>query len=277
MPLSPAHKHVSERETGHRWPDGRWDDAAWEDCTWDSAIEFARLGLTSAIPATHQEAEALRAASGEPPTGGSNIDDVKRGLARRYRWTSGYVVAYNFSQLWSALTKGKVAVVQGMLGAFPKGHRLRRFDPDYTGPHAVSAQRLDSTDNVWWCDPLAPYGIGYKGQWVTKSQLKVFVDAITPRGGRHLITRIKNKWVLSIHPTSGNTTREFFDYSIKDGYIVNRTTRKTGGFSASCTAPRTYTNHDPDIAQSSYRLVKITSGNYEGIYTDEKWAKEVPA
>jgi hypothetical protein len=275
MALSSTHKHISERETAHRWPDGQWDDSRWEDCSWDSAIEFARLALTSAIPATHAEAEALRDASGEPPTGGSNIDDVRRGLASRYRWTSGYTVAYNFTQLWGALSKGKVAVVQGSMGAFASSHPLRRWQPSYGGPHAVSAQRLDSTDNVWWCDPLAPAGT-YRGQWVSKANLKRFVDALTAAGGRHLIARIGLKWRVSIHPRSGARTREFFSYTVRNGVITDRVIKRTGGFSASCTAPRTYTDRDPDSGGTAYRLVKITSGAFAGIYTDAKWAKEVP-
>jgi len=273
MPLPSTHRHVSERETAHRWPDGQWDDSRWEDCSWDSAIEFARAAKTSAIPATHTEAEHLRDDAGERPTGGSNIDDVRRGLARRYRWSTGYTVAYNFSQLWAALTKGKVAVVQGSMGAFPAGHRLRRWQPSYAGPHAVCAFRLDGTDNVWWCDPLAPYGVGYKGQWVTKADLKRFVDKLTSAGGRHLIAKyLVATYKVVIHPADGKTSRKFFVYTIQNGYIVDRKTVSTGGLSASCTAPRSYTNRDPSIGGAAYSLVKLTSGYRSGQYVDAKWA-----
>lgn len=176
------HDHVSERETAHTWPDGQRDDAAWEDCTMDSAIEFARLTFRRSIPSTHREAEALRAASGEDPLGGTGIDDVIRGFKARYGWTSGYTQVSGFADLWTALKPGTAAIAQGKTGAFPAGHRLRRFDADFTGGHAVLVVRLDSQERVWWCDPLAPEG-SYQGEWVTKAELSTYVRAFA---GSHL-------------------------------------------------------------------------------------------
>ncbi|HXG40207.1 MAG TPA: hypothetical protein VNJ28_04620, partial [Candidatus Limnocylindrales bacterium] len=78
-----SHVHVSERETAHRWPDGRLDDRAWEDCRFDAGVELLRAAGHD-VPPTHAEAEAIRADSGLPPTGGSRPDDLARGVRRRY-------------------------------------------------------------------------------------------------------------------------------------------------------------------------------------------------
>src|SRR3990167_1240723 len=99
--LPASHIHVSERETGHYWPDGRWDDAKWEDCAWDVAVEWARATGHTKIPATHKEAEALRAASGEDTGSGSNVFQVRNALQRRYGISTSPPV-YGFEAIWNA-------------------------------------------------------------------------------------------------------------------------------------------------------------------------------
>lgn len=149
------HVHVSEREGAHVWPDGRLDDAAWEDCLWSSAVEWVRA-LGRAVPATHAEAEGLRAASGQGPLGGSTLDDLRRGLDARYRLAMPAPVS-GAAAVVAALEPGMAAVVTGSLGGFPAGHRLRRWQPGFTGGHAVYLER--GLDGTWlWCDPLAPVG-----------------------------------------------------------------------------------------------------------------------
>lgn len=176
MTFLPDHVHVSEREAAHIWPDGQHDDSAWEDCTFMSGVELVRLCHDAGVPATHAEGEHLRDDAGKPPLGGSNIGDLINGLKRRYGWLVGWVKAVGFTAVWSALTPGKAAAVQGSMGAFAAGHRLRRFDPPFHGGHCVFVVRADSSDRVWWCDPLAPVGT-YRGEWVSKSELKAFVSA----------------------------------------------------------------------------------------------------
>ncbi len=176
MNLPDWHVHISERE-----PDGTF-----EDCTWDSGLEWYRLCYDKSEPATHAEAQALRAASGEPPTGGSNIGDLRRGIAKRYGKSVSLPVS-GFSALWTALKPGTAAVVQGSMAAFGPTHPLSKYDRNFDGGHAVCVLRLDATDRVWWCDPEAPLGIGYKGVWVTKAQLKSYVDKIA---GQHLVRAI---------------------------------------------------------------------------------------
>jgi hypothetical protein len=161
------HRHITEREAG-----------SWDDCAWCSAVMFARLVHDPSIPATHAEAKLLRAASGEPTTGGSNTDNLLVGFRRRYGFVPATVVGY--SNLWAYLSKpGRVAVAMGKMGAFPAGYTLRRFDPGFTGGHSVFVARCDSLLRVWWDDPLAPQGgtLNYQGQYVSQRDLARFVKA----------------------------------------------------------------------------------------------------
>lgn len=172
------HVHVTEREA----------DGTWEDCTWCSGLEWYRLAHDPSRPATHAEAQALRDASGMPPTGGSGIGDFIRGVSARYHVALTERPVSGFTALWNALKPGTVALVQGSMGAFGSTDPLSRWDRNFNGGHAVFVARVDAQDHVWWCDPEAPTGVGYVGQWVTKAQLASFVNAF---GGSHLVAPIK--------------------------------------------------------------------------------------
>lgn len=199
------HNHVSEREIAHRWPNGQWDDAAWEDCTFMTGVEWCRLTHSRAIPPTHFEGERLRQSSGSRPSGGTNIDDLSRGIRRRYGYNPGTSIR-GFGELWRQLKPGKAAVCQGVMGVFPYGHRLRRWDRGFNGKHCVLVVRVDASDRVWWCDPLAPEGWAggpqgsapYSGEWVTKAELKRYVDGIYAAGGRHLVGTVRHKYVVTV-------------------------------------------------------------------------------
>lgn len=173
-----GHVHVSEREVAHRWPDGRWDDARWEDCLWVAAVEYA-VACGHPVVATHAEAEALRAASGDSVTGGSNLGDLTKGMQARYGWSGPK--EWGFQAAWQALIPGTAAVATGSMGNFPAGHRLRRWDPDFASGHAVMVMRLDGSDQAWWCDGLAPAGT-YQGEWVTRGELAQFMGSGTTWG-----------------------------------------------------------------------------------------------
>jgi hypothetical protein len=169
------HVHVSEREVEHRWPDGRLDDARWEDCLWASAVEWVRA-TGRPVPPTHAEAEALRAASGQGPAGGSTFADLARGLQARY----GLVmpsVRYGWQAVTSAFVPGRASIVTGSMGAFPAGHRLRRWDPGFAGAHAVFVESLPTGEAVW-CDPLAPAvvdGRRWTGELVGRAEVETFM------------------------------------------------------------------------------------------------------
>jgi hypothetical protein len=179
------HVHVTEREKAHMSPCG-WDDAKWEDCTFMSAVEWWRATGHPDVPATHEEGEHLRCASGREMLGGTNLGDVRVAIRRRYGATTPTPVT-GFTKLWAALVPGTVAISQGSMGAFPYRSPWRRWLPGFGGAHAVCIYRPDETLRVWWCDPLAPKG-SYSGEWMPKADLKRYVDGLN--GGSHLVGRV---------------------------------------------------------------------------------------
>ena len=159
MSPPPGHVHVSERQTGK-----------WYDCLWMSAVEWLRAVHDSAIPATHAEGDALRAASDD--LGPSNFGNLAAGVKLRYGWTLPKLIPA--ADLWTRLEPGHAAVVSGGLTAWPAGSHWRRWAPTSTADHAAFAMRLDTSDAVWWCDPLAPTGT-YQGERMPKAELLRFV------------------------------------------------------------------------------------------------------
>jgi hypothetical protein len=157
----PWHHHVTERE-----PDGTW-----EDCLPSSAVMHARAAHSRAIPATHTEAQSLRNDAGLPEAGGVTIHQILVGFRRRYGWDGGQLVPT--AQFLDRLVPGTSAVVSGRLASFPAGHRLRRWQPGFTGGHAVWVARL-ADGTYWWDDPLAP-AVGYAGEEISRDELAVYV------------------------------------------------------------------------------------------------------
>lgn len=171
------HVHVSERQPG-----------AWLDCRWMSAVEF--VNAVEGCPATHEEGDALRADSGDL-IGGSNMGDQIRGMLKRYGWIGE--VKPNTDIL--KVPVGHAVTLDGNMGAFFEGHRLRRWDPTFAGDHAVAVFRLPR--GWWWCDPLAPRFFGpkpqteYTGQWVVADELRAFVAALP--GGKLMHAAIDSR------------------------------------------------------------------------------------
>lgn len=254
---------ISEREPAHYWPDGRFDDASWEDCTFDTAVAFARVVHDPDIPATHQEAERLRAASGRGTMGGTNYNDVRVAFAKRYDWDAPPVIRY-WTNLRLALGTGYAAAVSGAMSAFTVNHRLRRFDPMFRGNHAALVAKLDAQPRYWWVDPLAPEG-DYAGEWVTENELRAFVQAGAPGSG-HLVAKLLPR-PLVVHPRPlgkvVSVEGAYFEYVIHGtrtyGYDITRK-RRVDHFTAQLGVSRI------DIMWASKKrlFAKIVSGPREG-------------
>jgi hypothetical protein len=175
MSAVPGHIHISEREA----------DGSFEDCTWDSGLEFYRDAIDSSKPATHAEAQALRAASGEPPTGGSNYGDFRRGVAARYHDT--LPAAIPAKNILTALKPGYCAMVQGSMSAFGPTHPLSVYDRNFDGSHSVyMARLLDGT--LLWCDPEAPTSAAVPVK-VTVYEVGKYVNAFA---GQAIVAPIKS-------------------------------------------------------------------------------------
>lgn len=166
---------VSERERAERWVDGKsWDDGRWEDCGPCSVLMLvdAATGGVKPLIKNLEEAERLRMAAGYGPTGGTNIQRLAAASVIKYgiklpRHVTGPAA------IWTALKPGFGAAIAGTMGNFPVGHRLRRWQQSYAGPHSVYIARESSTARVAWIDPLAPKG-AYTGDWVSREELAQF-------------------------------------------------------------------------------------------------------
>lgn len=214
-----THDHVSEREPRNQ-PEDPHDPAGWEDCTWTSGLELARA-VGQPVPATLAEAEALREASGEPPGGGSNIGDLRRGMLERYGW-AGAVMPYAQAL---ALKVGEVAVVTGTMSELPDHYR--RWDPPFGGAHAAAIFQLDAEDRVWWCDPLAPEG-DYEGEWMARAILRLFLG-----NGPTMVARMNSRRVQPAQVVV--TAGPWYELAVRDGVVIRMVNRATGGFSAQVT------------------------------------------
>jgi hypothetical protein len=176
------HKHISEREA----------DGTWEDCTWDSGLEWYRLTYDKSKPATHAEAQALRKASGEPTTGGSNTNDLRRGIKARYGVPVVPEVS-GFTALRNSLVPGTAGMVQGSMSAFGPTHRLSVYDRNFDGGHAVCIMNMAGT--LLWCDPEAPTTAPVPVA-VTWAEVAKYVNAFS---GTHLV-----KYIIGMEPTGGD-------------------------------------------------------------------------
>ncbi len=168
--------HISERES----------DGSWEDCTWDSGLEWYRLCFDPSKPATHAEAQALRAASGEPSTGGSNANDLRRGIRARYGVIVPVAIS-GFTALREALKPNFAATVQGSMSAFGSTHRLSKWQANFDDGHQVLVVNIGGT--LYWCDPLAPPGSTAVPVTVTWAEVADYVNSF---GGTHLVGQLWN-------------------------------------------------------------------------------------
>jgi len=150
----------------------REPDGTYEDCTWASGVMFAneREGYRK-HPQTQAEYEGLRADGDDPVMPGdpgSNLDDLSKGLTKRYGWTGSLLTTW--TQV-AAVPVGTALVVQGLYSALPT--RLRRWSK-FTGGHAVCVVRIGT--GWWWLDPLAPKD--YAGESITTDELKAYFTAL---------------------------------------------------------------------------------------------------
>lgn len=270
-----GHAHVSERESAHTWPDGRADDARWEDCQWCSLVMFLRAwGMD--IPATHAEAEALRAASGEPPTGGSNLGDARRGVLARYHVTLPDPLP-DAAATRKAMVPGTVALVNGSMGSFSAGSTYRRWDPAFSGGHAAVAFRLDDRDGVWWDDPLAPTGT-YQGEWMTQDNLAKFQGAwdalVAPIGARRadmlvVVTRVPLAGGPRTWRTRPGTVLSGYDPARPGSAITTRTWSAASAATATARVSVSFPGNPSPPVPHGGPFLEVKDGLYAGLLIPE--------
>jgi hypothetical protein len=122
-------------------------------------------------PATLAEAERLRRAAGYGPEGGTSVERIAPAAERLYGVRFTVMTSPGDPAFMAALKPGWCASILGKLSNFGWGHRLRRWDPDFTFYHQVFVQ--NTGDGYWWIDPLgkAPY----RGERVTGAEIRTFL------------------------------------------------------------------------------------------------------
>lgn len=147
-----------------------------KDCTYAAGLTGMVYAGFKAFPKgiyTVAEREALERSDDQPNETGASIDDLIVAIRRRYGKSK--------TKSGLAGTKANLAktgigmVIQGHLANFPGGHRLRRWQPGFTGGHAVFVMAMG--DGKWrWFDPLAP--MKHAGDAVTTAEINTFIKTI---------------------------------------------------------------------------------------------------
>lgn len=162
----------------------------WDQCTECAYLMTLLYGGFRRFPLgayTPEERNALDDATPpDPPSGGSTFTLLDAGAAKRYGVTLDRVTDGARSILARTLRRPNMGLaIAGSLGHLPAGHRLRRWQPSFTGGHAIAVQTLGE-GKVLWLDPLAPDG--FEGDTTTVDNVLTFAwypsDArIIPRLG----------------------------------------------------------------------------------------------
>jgi hypothetical protein len=141
----------------------------WKDCTYCAGLMALVFGGFTKFPLgayTVKEREALERSDNQPDETGASLDDLILAVHTRYgiAWSKSRtaVLAKHHARADLAF------VVQGRNGNLPRGHRLRRWDPTFTGAHCVTVIPTGDGTHLRWLDPLAPMGFaGDVTDWAT--------------------------------------------------------------------------------------------------------------
>lgn len=150
--------------------------AGYKDCTYSSGLTgMVFSGFTNFAKGiyTVEEREALERSDDQPNETGASTSDLCVAIKRRY----GKIKAVNSAAALSGIldTRHKGVAVQGKLSNFPVGHKLRRWQPGFTGGHMVFVFR--QADGTYrWFDPLAP--MKFAGDVVTKANVLTFAKGL---------------------------------------------------------------------------------------------------
>lgn len=167
-----------------------------EDCTWCAGVMLQNAAHARTLArSTRAEYEGLRVdGTGGPARvegDGSNLTELQRGITKRYSWTPRTTRdAGDSHPPWATILNdldevGDAAVLQGLMGVFPRGHHFRRHGPDFDGEHAVYVQRVDDKPHLWWMDPQAPNS--YDGEFIDLKDAKRFYEGL---GGGAAFTHV---------------------------------------------------------------------------------------
>jgi hypothetical protein len=214
----------SEREGAHYWPDGRYDDSHWEDCAWNSLGMARDVATGGATAPSHTEMERIRGLVMGPLLG-TTAQQLMAGARAAWGWVPK-VIPYNatWSTVWASVPIGGAFVLMGRLSMFPDGHRLRRFQPTYTGGHAICGVKEDETGGRGF-DPLGPL-TGYAGERWTAAEFATFYGGLRGGGADTIVTPpavavaaqgVEMYPIVYVRPLAAPNPRQF---TVKKGAIV---------------------------------------------------------
>jgi hypothetical protein len=190
------------------------------------------------------------------------------------------------AQPWSGLALASVHrgfILHGSYSVF-NGTRFDASRNNFGGNHAVYVQGAN-TDGTWKVlDPLADgryVGCPKGYEDIPDTLLRKFAGSVITGSGSALGPGLAmvlfsipdvapKRYAVSIAGRPGGTP--FFVYILVNGVIDHRVIAHTGGFSATCTAPKLY--HWPSLG-TTHSLVQLTSGSRKGQYIDSKYARIV--
>lgn len=212
-------------------------------------------------------------------TGGTTLAEVDDALRTHLGIDLDTRYRYPWADFVKRVNGGESAILQGWYEPI----RTSRFsgDRNFGGNHAMLV-----TPGLVVMDPLADGRFGlykYHGEAYPESLLRQFAGELNIGSGR--IVRLGDglcyasftrdnepNYRVVIHPEAGTpgypTFRYFNFFTVSGGVITARGQKRTGGFSATATAPRLY--RWP--GHSSQSLVQITSGFLNGTFVRSAWA-----
>lgn len=241
---------------------------SYTDCTYCSILMVVAASGFTAFPLglnTHPERVAFR--GGDPRLNfAGGVDRAKA----RYGITIQSPAPYSKEGLRAALMQsGRAYAIAGRTANFPAGHTLRRWDPTFSGTHAV-AYIPDGLGVGQWLDPLAP--MGYAGQNVTVSQVvDTFCTGVFPNDARFLtLGDAMPKIDLISYPDGPHTCNIPAGGTVQgwsDTALVKTQTFPTGSsFPADCQVKITSPQPPTGI------FYHCTAGTFAGLYVPEPHA-----
>lgn len=236
----------------------REPDGTWEDCTWASIVMLGNAAHAYArYPSTQAEYEALRRASGDSMTGGSNLDDATKGMDRRWGWHG--TLHGNATEAIKSLPVGSGVALNGWMGSVSA--HLRRWDPNFQAAHCVYAQR--TSQGYWWMNPQAP--ASYPGEYVSLAELVRYTSGL--QFARAMTVRVGQRsgqphWKAAVSPEPRHKTKAFALYTVaSNDRVTSSRVATSGGFSADCTPPRPKGDLYQWPGHTDQDLVILTTGS----------------
>lgn len=225
-------------------------------------------------------AARIRLATGDT-SGGTT--PAQTGAATRLVYGIG-TAAPRIAAKQDALDRLKAGYAVDLLVGYGPIDDYRSGSPGFRGNHRIVLMGRNTTSRTLLvADPLYDgrrTGIPQGQQWLPQSVVfdaasKLRLTSTTTLQGRYgyddaffvpSLTRLDPKHYRASVPAGS-----YMQYSVSSGQITGRAAKSTGGFSADCTAPRTY--YWP--GRGYYKLVRLTSGSRAGKYINAKYAREV--